>query len=104
MSDKTWKKVERKIADMLGGKRIPVSGRQRGDAPDIEHHWLSLEVKHRKQFPNWLHDAMDQAEKSQKDNQLPTVVLHQEGKLHKNDFVVIRLQDFIDWFGDCDGR
>jgi hypothetical protein len=98
MADKTWKAVERRIAGLLGGERVPVSGRQRGESPDIAHIWLSLEVKHRKKFPDWLHDAMDQAVKSKKDYQLPTVVLHQNGKSHKDDFVVIRLEDFISWF------
>jgi hypothetical protein len=34
---KDWKQAERRIADLLGGQRIPVTGRQRGDTPDIEH-------------------------------------------------------------------
>jgi hypothetical protein len=31
---KDWKACERHIAELLGGKRVPVSGRARGDAPN----------------------------------------------------------------------
>ena len=98
MADKTWKANEREIAKRLGGKRVPITGRIRGSAPDIEHEWLSLEVKHRKALPAWLHDAMDQAVKSKVGEQLPTVVLHQNRQNHDEDFVVMRLADFEAWF------
>ncbi len=48
-----WKQAERRIAAILGGRRIPVSGRGRGDNPDIEHPALSVEVKARASFPAW---------------------------------------------------
>ena len=94
----TWKAVERAIAKRLGGVRVPITGRIRGSAPDIEHEWLSLEVKHRKKLPSWLHDAMEQATLSKRGEQLPTVVLHECGKNHDDDFVIMRLQDFTEWF------
>jgi len=47
MADKRWKATERRIAALLGGRRVPVSGRGRGNAPDIAHPWLALEVKDR---------------------------------------------------------
>ena len=47
---KDWKACERKVAALLGGKRVPVSGRARGHSPDIEHERLSIEVKSRKSF------------------------------------------------------
>ena len=98
MTDKTWKATERKLASRLGGKRVPITGRIRGSAPDIEHSWLSLEVKHRKQLPAWIYDAIDQAVKSNTGEQLPTVILHECGKRHDDDLVVLRLQDFEKWF------
>jgi hypothetical protein len=48
---KSWKVCERRIAVELGGCRVPVSGRARGDNPDIEHPTLSIEVKSRKRLP-----------------------------------------------------
>lgn len=95
MADKTWKATERKIAKLLGGNRVPITGRTRGETPDIEHELLSLEVKHRKKLPDWLHDAMEQAVASKRGEQLPVVVLHENGKRHEDDFVCIKLSDFI---------
>ncbi len=95
----TWKNVERQVAKILGGERVPVSGRQRGSAPDIEHAWLSLEVKHRKTLPAWLHDAMDQAVKSDKGGQLPMVILHEKRMQYGQSYAVIKLGDFVEWFG-----
>jgi hypothetical protein len=94
---KDWKQAERRIADILGGRRVPVSGRSRGDTPDIEHHTLSVEVKSRKVLPAWLEDAMRQAEAASKDGELPVAVLHQDGKRHTEALVVIRLEDFADY-------
>lgn len=96
----TWKAVERSIASLIGGKRVPVSGRQRGESPDIAHNWLSIEVKHRRKLPKWIHDALDQAIKSVRGNQLPVAILHQKGQRFNDAFVVVRLSDFRDWFGD----
>lgn len=96
MVDKLWKKTERTIAQILGGERIPVSGRQRGFSPDIRHPYLSIEVKHRDILPGWLHEAMDQAELASQDEH-PIVVLHEKGQKHDNDFVVMRLSEFKTW-------
>lgn len=123
MADKLWKAVERRIAKYLGGERVPITGRQRGSAPDIKHEWLSIEVKQRESLPAWVHDAMDQAVSSKRKSiykpgevviykteeerreiekamrsQLPVVILHETGKRIEDDYVVIRLQDFRDWF------
>jgi hypothetical protein len=99
-ANKTWKNTERAVAKILGGKRVPITGRNRGDAPDVAHIWLSIEVKHRKQVPEWIKDAMSQAVASQRGEQLPVVILHEQGQAHKNDLVIIRLGDFQEWFGD----
>jgi len=95
--DKAWKATERAIATRLGGERVPVSGR--GDGPDVAHDWLSVEVKHRKTLPLWLKGAMAQAVAAARGDQLPVAVLHEAGAKHENDLVLLRLRDFIDWFG-----
>ena len=46
-----WKRTERRVAAEPAGVRVPVTGRARGDAPDIAHDRLSLEVKHRVALP-----------------------------------------------------
>ncbi len=40
MSRAIWQRTERSIAGIIGGERMPVSGRQRGDQPDVRHDWL----------------------------------------------------------------
>jgi len=94
-----WKRVERKIAEILGGVRVPVTGRNRGDVPDIEHEWLSPEIKTHKKLPDWLKDAHAQAVAASKDRgKLPIVVLHEKGTRYTESYVQIQLSDFVDWF------
>lgn len=65
---KTWKKVELEIAKILsnqskkksGIRRIPVTGRQRGDTPDISHPTVSVEVKHRQSIPKWIVNLLEE--------------------------------------------
>ena len=89
---KGWKGCERKVAALLGGKRVPVSGRGRGHSPDIHHERLSIEVKSRKKLPAWIEDAMKQAEACAHDGQLPLVVLHQDGQRYQEALIVMRLK------------
>ncbi len=100
MPDRRWKATERTVARLLGGTRVPVSGRGRGDQPDIAHAWLAIEVKDRATLPAWLLDALDQAERSATPDQLPVAILHRAGDRHDSALVVLRLHDFRGWFGD----
>lgn len=95
MTSKTWKSAERTVARLLGGERVPITGRARGSAPDVAHDVLSIEVKHWKKFPDWLKDAMNQAEESQKNGQIPAVILHEKGMKYEDCYTVIRLSDVI---------
>ncbi len=100
MTDRAWKACERRVAELLGGRRVPVTGRQRGDAPDVSHPWLSIECKHRRALPAWIADALDQAAAaSDGGERLPVAILHEAGQRHGRDVVLIRLADFRDWFG-----
>jgi hypothetical protein len=103
MSDQRWKATERRIAVLLGGRRVPVSGRARGDQPDVTHPWLSIECKDRATLPAWLLEALRQAEAAALGTQLPIAVLHQAGARHDQALVVLRLADFVAWFSD-DGQ
>jgi len=71
---------------------------------DVETSAFSIEVKHRGKLPLWIHGAMDQAERNARDGKLPLLVLHECGRHHRNDLVVLRLGDFRDWFGDLEPR
>lgn len=94
-----WKNVERKLAALLGGERIPITGRTIGSAPDIEHSKLAIEVKVRSKLPAWIKYAMQQAEQSAKKSKragdLPVVILHEKNSRHDNDLVILRLKDFL---------
>jgi hypothetical protein len=90
-----WKATEREVASLTGGRRVPVSGRGRGDQPDIEHPRFSFEVKDRKELPRWLLDALAQAEAARRDGKTAVVVLHQRGQRHASNLVLLRLSDFL---------
>lgn len=99
-----WKSVERQIAEHLGGRRVPVSGRTRGWAPDIDHEWLAIEVKSRKAMLQILATMMDQAKKAaiwaqrRGKVQLPIGVYHVTGTHIDNAYVFMRLGDFCQYF------
>ena len=50
-SREKWKTYERKLAALIGAKRIPVLGRE---GPDLDHPQYLVEVKVRKDMPEWL--------------------------------------------------
>ena len=89
----TWKQAEREVAARLGGRRVPVTGRGRGDAPDVAHDTLSIEVKHRAALPAWLRGAMAQAQAAGRDGKVPVAVLHERGRPYDDALCVLRLAD-----------
>src|SRR5690606_6113413 len=106
------KQAERSIASRLGGTRVPVTGRQRGDAPDIEHPTLSIEVKavgkgKRPLITERLKDALDQARaasdemfRRDKRARTPVVVVQQTNNSGRREhYVVLSLEDFIEVAG-----
>ena len=89
----TWKQAEREVAARLGGRRVPVTGRGRGDAPDVAHDTLSIEVKHWPALPAWLRGAMAQAQAASRDGKVPVAVLHERGRPYDDALCVLRLAD-----------
>ncbi len=97
MTTSTWKHAERQIAKRLGARRVGPTGQA---TPDIEvGDWLLVEVKHRKNLPVWLLDALEQVEQHATEAQLPIAVLHAHGMPYDHSLVVLRLDDFVEWFG-----
>jgi len=92
-----WKAIERQWAELLGGKRVPVTGRQRGDAPDIEHPTLSIEVKAGKTISTRLSDGMEQAKASIRGDQLPILCVTQsrKGSVGNLNWVMMESDTFI---------
>ena len=72
MPDKAWKRHEREIAALLGGIRLPNSGRGQ---PDVLVGNLAFQVKTTKALPAWLTAAMEQATRDAAPGQLPAVIL-----------------------------
>ena len=98
----TWKSVEGALGKLFGGARVPITGRTRGSEPDIKvsdgiFSFLSFEVKHKKVFPEWLHDAFRQALASVRGKQYAAVILHQERKKYEDSYIVMHVKDFIEY-------
>lgn len=96
MANRTWKSTERRIARALGGERVGPSGLA---TADVVSSWLSVEVKHRRRLPLWLMGALDQARQAAGPDQLGIAVLHEKGQRTGDDLVLVRLADFVEWFG-----
>ncbi len=94
--DKTWKACERAIARAVGGVRVGPTGEA---TPDVQSDWLAVEVKTRKRLPAWLLAAMQQAQANRTGDRLALVILHEVGRRHDDDLVLLRLADFRDYFG-----
>lgn len=99
-SRRRWKAAERELAEQVGGRRVPVTGRARGDVPDIAHPWLSIEAKSWSAMPERVVSALRQAEAANVDGRkLPVALIHGNGERYDQALVVMRLGDFREWFG-----
>ncbi len=103
MTNATWKHTERAVARALGGERASKHG-QGESTPDVLTSAYAVEVKHRKELPAWLKEAMAQSVRNAPEGKLPLVVLHESGCRHGEDLVMMRLADFRDWFGGAPGE
>mgnify|MGYP004452264601 FL=1 len=82
----TWKQSERRMATILGGERVPVTGRERGHAPDIEGvTWagrrVAIEHKYGKRILSArLGTAIDQAKAAcRASSDIPLVTIEETG-------------------------
>lgn len=91
MSDTTWKATERRVARRFGSQR---SGPRGQGVPDVITGKYSIEVKTRKRLPDWLQDALDQAERNALPDTLPVVVLHEIGRRSEHDWVLMDMKTF----------
>ncbi len=93
----TWKHSEREIARLMGGTRTGPAGKA---AADVVTGWAVIEVKHRKALPQWIKKAVEQAVAAAGPRRVPLAVLHEKGKRYMDSLVVMRMSDFIAWYGD----
>jgi len=93
MAEKTWKRVERKIARFFGAERNPLSGENsKHSRSDSLHERLFIETKHRK-----YHSAVtlwrETKEKAKKEGKTPVICLAEK---HKNGFWVMCHSDDLE--------
>ena len=93
-----WRAVERRTARLLGATRTGNRGKA---AADVQNSWLVAECKTRRKFPTWLTGAMRQAVAAA-EGRLPVVVLHEHGARSADDLVVVRMADFVAYFGGAE--
>ena len=93
MTDKPWKRAERRVCKLFNATRIPITGRAELDGTSPLY---GLEVKYRESLPKWMKHAMSQAKAGSTGDQWPVVVLVEKGGYM---LAVVDPQDLIDWHG-----
>jgi hypothetical protein len=91
---KLWKKTEREVAKMFGGRRIPVNSTENVKC-DVSTPVFSIEVKESDSLPNWLLEAIGQAQANCEIGKTALVVLHPKNSRHDKDLVVIEAKYFL---------
>jgi hypothetical protein len=84
--------AERAVAKKLGGKRTGTMG---GEDIHVDGPY-SIEVKSRQKFvaTGWMDQCVRNAH-----GKTPIVVVHVLGRNHDNDLVIMRMGDYVDWYG-----
>ena len=99
MTEKSWKKFERRIAKRVGGKRIPVTGER--DGADVVAGPFCYQAKLRRGMPSylreWLRGIVAAGERS---GTTGVVVWKTPGARDDDAVVVLRLADWQDWHGN----
>jgi hypothetical protein len=100
MATRIGKGLEKRVAKAVGGQRVSAPYRK---GPDVTNNWLCIECKARKKLPQWIENALRQAERDAEPRQLPIAVLHEKYRRQGSDLVVMRWRTFQQWFGDDNG-
>lgn len=95
-----WKKRERSISRIFGGKRNGATGHRDND---IDHPLFAIEVKYRKELPRWALDCLNQAKGARNaSDKIPMAILIGRYMRVTDGLVVMRCQDFQDLCGRID--
>jgi hypothetical protein len=109
--DRLWKKIERRVAEYWGFRRVPVAEQQGFDVVPKDYYYhddmvggaavlpLGFEVKEAKSFPKWFLDATRQAQRHATKHGgklVPAVVFAQKGSRAGDYAVVMRMEDLRD--------
>lgn len=100
MSELRWKKAERRLAALVGGKRKPVDGSRAGI--DVETELFGYQLKSRADIPAWLGEWLDGiAGRSEQVGKTGLLVLHRPGQeMRGTAVVVLRLADWVELHGE----
>jgi hypothetical protein len=91
----TWKAEERRIADDLGGKRIPVTGIDR-DGADVVTPLFLVQSKLRATIPAWLGAwLLPIATEARESGRIGILVLRKPRQRNAESLVVLRYDDFL---------
>lgn len=91
----TWKAEERRIADDLGGKRIPVTGIDR-DAADVVTPLFLVQSKLRASLPVWLWSWLYPiAAIAAEQGRIGILVLRKPKMRNEDALVIMRYRDFL---------
>lgn len=94
MSDKGWKKFERRVAHDHGCERIPVTGERHG--ADARNSMFSFQTKLRKAIPKCVREWSDQICATAARDGTIGVVIMKEPKMHDNNaLVIVRYRDWV---------
>ena len=92
---------ERRLAKATGGKRSGATGLASPDVVGGVGGWLCIEAKSWSRPPTArIEQALAQAERAARDDQLAIAVVHETGRRSSRDLVIMRWADFDAWFGD----
>lgn len=93
MTEKAWKRDEKKIARLFGTERTPLSGGNgKQTRSDTLHPDLFIEIKRRKSFPFRTVFGKLQ-EPARRERKIPVMVLHQSGSRTASSMVILQLSD-----------
>lgn len=95
----TWKQEERRIADDLNGKRIPVTGIDR-DGADVVTPLFLVQSKLRRTLPDWLFSWLwPIAAEAREQGRIGIMVLRKPRMRNADSLVVIKFDDFVSLVG-----
>lgn len=100
MADTRWKAFERRVAVLLGTRRIPVTGER--DGADFETPMFCFQAKKRKTFPGYVAEWLDLIRRkagTRAPAKIGVVVLQRPGGADLDALVVVSLRDWIDLHG-----
>lgn len=95
----TWKNWERRIAEDVGGRRIPVTGIDRADR-DVEGGMFWYQAKLRRSLPAWIFDWLGGICGACPDGKVGVLVLRTPRMKDDDALVVLKWKDWRDLHGE----